>query len=300
LHYKKTKDTTHQICRSLLQKAIRRGYEGLAKKTAYHLINIGDKPWVRSRCVVICAEECFPFLRDFVYSTDEGEILSNVSLLSRLEKNKTAAGLGALGYALSEGDETVLKGQDNNLPIRIIANAIERTDDYWKWLLSISKTNEQRTIVKNLILLHRKAGWPWDKAFILSAGYLFLHERLKVVKIVNKQIDEEFPYWIAMDKHTSEGKNAIRDTANDMNLPVRQLGWISFYLESGLTCNSQPAYWWDREKNWRLNKVGVDFSQAEEIWKKAKIIISERLREESENLKEHINQQDIVIQNSFL
>lgn len=299
LHYKKTRESTHQLCRSLLQKAIRRGNKQIAFQTAQHLYDIGDRAWIRNRIVVICAEECWPFLNDFNYSVDKDEILSTISIMSKLEKNKDAAGLGSLSYALSIGDETVLEDKENNRPIKIIANAIHRPDDYWNWLISISKSKEEEQFVNHLTSLHKKAGWPWDKAFIQSAGFLYINEPTRVVKLIEFNEDKEFPYWIAMDKHTKEGKSAIQDIANYMKLAKQQLAWISFYLESGVTNFSHPSYWWEREKKWRLNKVGISINQAKDIWEEAKPKIIERLRPEVDYLKSHVNIHNNAIQNSL-
>jgi len=299
LLYRKTNESTHQLCRSLLQKAIRRGYEEVAQKTANHLFEVGDQAWLRSRVVVICAEECWPFLNTFYYSTKKDEILSAISTLSMLEKNKNAAGLGSLGYALSIGDETVLEEKDNNREIQIIANAIHRPDDFWKWLISQSQSQEQEQVIRKLILLQKKAGWPWDKSFIQSAGFLFIKEPMKSHKIVVKQDLIEFPYWIALDKHTKEGKSAILAVAKECKLPTQQLGWISFYLESALTNKSQCAYWWEREKKWRLNKIGVSINQANDIWLNVKPLLIDRLKFDADQLKSHIVKKEIFVQKAL-
>src|SRR5262245_39638861 len=51
---------THQECRSLLQKAVRRGDEGLVGMVTCHLEKAGDAAWLRGRAAVITFEECWP------------------------------------------------------------------------------------------------------------------------------------------------------------------------------------------------------------------------------------------------
>ncbi|QRN82033.1 hypothetical protein JR338_06150 [Chloroflexota bacterium] len=299
MSFHKTKKSTHQNCRSLLQKAIRRGNEDITRKTAYHLIDNGDKAWLRSRCVVICAEECWPYLRELNYTTDEIETLENLSILARRKKNKDAAGLGSLGYALSQGEESVLQGQTNNKPVKIISRAITRPDAYWLWLKSLASRPEEESLVDHLISLHKKGGWPWDRAFIQAAGYLFFHDPKEILNESKEIVNTKFPFWVAIDKHTADGKNAIRDTADELGIPNRQLGWISFYMESGRTRNSHTFYWWEREKKWRLNKLGISVQEAEDIWKEARLKIAERLSCEAKELEDHINQNIIATQHSL-
>ena len=54
------KETSRQACRSLVQKAVRRGNSLLVEKVASHLYAIEDHAWLRQRVVVITYEECWP------------------------------------------------------------------------------------------------------------------------------------------------------------------------------------------------------------------------------------------------
>ena len=56
----KANPNTHQDCRSLLQKAVRRGESDLVVKVVDHLYEIGDIRWLKQRVGVIIAEECWP------------------------------------------------------------------------------------------------------------------------------------------------------------------------------------------------------------------------------------------------
>ena len=57
--YKANPDT-HQDCRSLLQKAVRRGNHTLVAKVVDHLYEIDDIKWLKRRVGVIIVEECWP------------------------------------------------------------------------------------------------------------------------------------------------------------------------------------------------------------------------------------------------
>ena len=69
---------THQLCRSLLQKAVRRGCKDLVEATTRHLAEIGDYDWVRKRAAVITYEECWPLGNDFVDLMDLEETIRNL------------------------------------------------------------------------------------------------------------------------------------------------------------------------------------------------------------------------------
>jgi hypothetical protein len=288
--FRKASEDTHQGCRSLLQKAVRRGNRDLVRKVVKHLSDIGDKAWLRQRCVVITLEECWPLFQSYTYSSDLLDIADHLCLVSSCVKNKNAAGLGALAYALSEGDQTVLRYDHRDKPVQIIASAIQRTEDYWNWLLNKCDRVDQTNQVMKLKELHKKNGWPWDKAFVLAAGYLYLEDTVPPIHSSRTISTGEFPFVVALDRHTEKGKNAIREAARKLGLPVNQVSWMSFYCESAHTDQCQPAQWWEREQEWRLGKVGLTVSKAHDLWRQVRPILKEILEPEIRELKSHIEE----------
>ena len=124
---------THQLCRSLLQKAVRRGCVSLIPKVVNHLVEVGDLDWLRNRVGVITFEECWPLgirLSGKSGIQDIVQILSEVAICS---KQKDAAGLGAMAYELFKGDFSVISDLRVDRPIKIVAEAISRPKEFWEW-----------------------------------------------------------------------------------------------------------------------------------------------------------------------
>jgi len=49
-----------------------------------------------------------------------------------------------------------------------------------------------------------------------------------------------------------------------------------------------PSPWWDAEKTWRLRRAGLTLEPAEELWSRARPIVSGRLQTGAAVLKEFI------------
>lgn len=258
---------TDAICRSLLQKAVRRADVDVTKSAVIKLIEDNDLPWLRNRLGVITFEECWPEIININFNLDAQTIISQYIRLANSTKNKNAAGLGSLAYELSLGDTSVLIVNDKvNRDLKIISEAINRPDDFWKWIKSLALSETQKRIVSHSEVGFRFAGWPWDKSFAISTAYLSAFSASPQTVLVSARESRTFPYWIAIDKHTPEGKQALARCAEKFKLDRTFIGWIQFYLESAKCINLEESYWWQREKNWRLAKYGVDSEQAEKLW----------------------------------
>ncbi len=62
----------------------------------------------------------------------------------------------------------------------------------------------------------KKAGWLWDRAFTQAAAYLALTGDIPKIKYSKFDESEDFPFWVSIDKHTKEGKTAIREAAKQI------------------------------------------------------------------------------------
>ncbi|MEE1894508.1 hypothetical protein V0R51_16465 [Pseudomonas otitidis] len=269
-----------QIFRSLLQKAVRRGAVEVAEKAAIHLMQMGDTNWLKNRLGVITFEEAWRHTNEIQFTTSEAILLKQYTEIARLPKNKNAAGLGSLGYELSKGTNSVLlKNNKGNRDIRIIAEALTRPDDFWQWIKNYNSKSAESIFLKNAETGFRLAGWPWDKAFALASAYLFVTDKSLEPESQSPATNTNFPYWIAIDKHTSIGKKAISVCAEKLKLNKNKLAWIQFYLESAKCENLQPSPWWEREKAWRLASEGTDEQKAKIIWHDASVFLRELLEQ---------------------
>ncbi len=273
----------------MLQKAVRRGNTRLTREVARHLYDIGDTSWLRSRTAIITFEECWPLGAQQSNQTNIDGILETLTNTAKAIKVKDAAGLGSLAYEYSTGDRSVLLNVSEDKAIEQVCKAIKEPERFWDWAKKTCSNNEQLALVASAHKAYRRGWWPWDRAFMQAAAYLAVStNRLEVLPSAPKQ--EDFPLWVALDKHTDHGKAALRETAKIIGLSARQMMWVSFYCESALLNDATDSYWWSREIQWRLSRFGLDYDKAKAIWSKAQPIIAEILKEQTQWLQEHLNQ----------
>lgn len=285
----RTSSHSDPICRSLLQKAVRRADVEVTKSAAVRLIHNNETTWLRNRLGVITFEECWHNADSINFNPDHENLISQYVYLATSNKNKNAAGLGSLAYELSLGDNSILiKNDINNRHLKIICEAIKRPNDFWSWIKNIELNDRQTKIVLNAENGFKFAGWPWDKAFAMSAAYLSATSTIPDHFLVSTKHTDAFPYWVAIDKHTPEGKRALIRCEEKFKINKDTLGWIQFYLESAKCHELENSYWWNREKLWRLTKYGMDLARAETIWRDTSVYIEELLQPQQLHLIERL------------
>jgi hypothetical protein len=284
---KKANPNTDQRLRSLLQKAVRRGYVSLVNDVARILYEKGQSSWLRSRAVVITFEECWPLGLQLDLSPAVSTKIGALCKVATTIKNKDAAGLGTLAHALSEGDKTVFSDDEDDLHIKIVSEAIQRPSDFFAWLNSRCETTLHSQLVQVARRYLSSATWPWDKAFILAGSYLGVIKGIPSAEHIKPTIGD-FPYWVALDKHTPQGKDALRRVAKEIGCQYRQLIWTSFYLESAQANAQSPSIWWDREIQWRFGKAKLTVAEARHLWDAAKPRLTSMLSDESAKLAQDV------------
>ena len=302
---KKAGSHVHQECRSLLQKAVRRGDVLLVEKVARHLNRDEDPKWVRMRTSIIIFEECWPLGAELPLPLDFDGALHMLLDAATKVKHKEAAGLGTLAYVLSTGDTSALSNvpQDEQEHIVAIYEGIKNPREFWQSIRDQCTNDTQGKLVEAAHKAHRTGGWPWDKAFMQAAAYLAVTRGIP--KVYTAEVTLACPLWIGIDKHTSKGKEALSKAASEMHISSRLLSWISFYCESAVTNKLAvtDTQWWTREIAWRLRRIGLDYHTASSIWEEARQHVAKLLEGEAESLQEHLamSKQDIstVMQGSL-
>jgi hypothetical protein len=234
-----------------------------------------EKNWYRTRTAIITFEECWPLGSELIFNRKFHSKVAALIKVTRSTKFRDAAGLGYLASALNKGDTAVLNGTSDDKHVKIIADAIKRPDDFWKWIVARKKSDEQAALVDNAMHFKRE-GLPRDKAVILAAAYLAIIEKIPS-RSQQSPPDQAFPYWVAFDKHTLEGKLALRDVARDLHIPPSQLEWTCFYFEGAKTNGEIPSKWWDRNCRRHFQKVGLPIEEAHLLWEPAKLQLIEAL-----------------------
>jgi hypothetical protein len=277
----------HQACRSLLQKAVRRGDVALTRRTADHLGEVGDTSWLRQRTGVIVLEECWPLAADLDWSPGTRPLTRALARAAQAVKAKDATGLGSLAYARTKGDTSVLTGAATDCHVARLAEAIQEPATFWDWAQREAPSGRARTVVEAARQAHRRGGWPWDKAFIQAAAYLAVTDRVPEVQDAVPTATA-FPFWVALDRHTPQGKVVLRTVAKQEGLPFRHLLWTSFYFEGAQLNQAAPSIWWELDVAWRLRKVGLDVEQGRAIWEHARPIVAAALRTQADELRAHV------------
>jgi hypothetical protein len=285
---KQRKSTTDPRLRSLVQKTARRGYEGTLEKVARRLYESGDKTWLRSRAVVITFEECWPLAQQLSLDRGPESKISALLQVARQVKQKDAAGLGALAYAFHEGDLSSIQGLKDPNPVRFVSEALSRPAAFFEWAGSRCVSGEQRQVVRTAKTYLAAATWDWDKTCILAGAYLASSDSIPNITMADKQNDGAFPYWVALDKHTPQGKTALRAASAELGIPYRMTIWAGFYFESAVTNALDESLWWEAERRWRLNKSGLSLEAAIELWERVRPIQKRLIAEEAASLKQAV------------
>lgn len=288
MYLKRRKASTDPRLRSLLQKAVRRGFVPIVERVVMRLDSIGDSTWLRSRTVVITFEECWPAANLLALDRQLSTKISILSSVARALKQKDAAGLGALAHAYREGDKTVLDFAPDRRTLQIVAGALERPSEFFTWLTGNRLSRDALDVIGAAQRYFPVATWDWDKACILAGALLATRETRPATAAVNPAQTpnaDHFPYWVALDKHTDEGKAVFRDVAKAMKVKYRQLIWASFYCESATVNELLPSPWFDAERVWRLSRAKMTDATARELWSSARTVVRERLAVEAESLK---------------
>ena len=274
--------------RSLLQKAVRRGHVDLVYTTSALIESMGSKgrEWYRTQTGVITFAECWPYGAELIFNRKFHSKVAALVKVARALKARDASGLGYLAYALSKGDTSVYDGTPADKHIRIIANAIQRPDDFWRWIATRKKTSQQAALIENAMRFMQE-GLPRDEVVIQAAVYLAVTGAAPEQALA-QPADGTFPYWIVFDRHTLEGKLALREVARALHIPLPQLEWTCYYYEGARTNGETPSDWWERRCRWHFQKAGLLAEEAHLLWEPARPYVIDALAREASQIKNEL------------
>lgn len=197
------------------------------------------------------------------------------------------SGLSALAYAYQEGDESMVDCVPDRRILRIVSEALQRPRGFFGWILSQNRAQRTADVIRSAQRYLSAATWQWDKACILAGALLATTGDMPTIESADTP-SGEFPYWVALDKHTPEGKVALAEVAKQVNSSYRRLIWASFYCESACVNRLLPSPWWDAERMWRLQRAGLSMNAAEELWSRARPLVRQRLERGAASLKKFV------------
>ncbi len=270
--------------RSLLQKAVRRGHTDLVLTVSALIESFGarQRNWFRSRAAIITFEECWPLGARLRFTAHFYTKAAALYRLCRSTKIRDATGLGYLAYYLAQNDRSVLRDGPEDRTIRVVARALVHPDRFRRWVQQQSLPHGAREMVDHALRFLR-AGRPLDCAIVTAAAWLACDGPMPTVTAAPEP-DGPFPYWVALDRHTPEGRRALRDIARDLHVPLPQLEWCGFYFEGSATNASQPSPWWQRYSRWCFERVGLDPAEAHLLWAPVRPQLEAALTEEARDL----------------
>ena len=274
--------------RSLLQKAVRRGNVDLVFTTSAILETLTSthKNWYLNQTAIITFEECWPLGTELIFNKKFHSKVATLIRVTRAAKARDATGLGYLAYAFYQGDSSVLSDTADDKAIKIVANAIQRPDDFWQWISWQKTSAAAKSLIDNAARF-KKAGLPHDQAVIQAAAYLTVTDQLPKIE-AGQPSDQKFPYWLVFDNHTPEGRRVLHDIARDLHISLPQLEWTYFYFEGARTNAEISSKWWDRYCQWHFKKVELPANEAHLLWDPAKVQVMEGLMAEGRQLKNEL------------
>jgi len=279
-----------ELERSLLQKAVRRGNEYVVDKVFRYLLLNDNKLWLKKRLVVMGYEECWAFADKLNTNCSNYELLQQYKALSSKMKNKNADGLAGLARKLNEYEKSVLVGsEEEQKAIQSVANALKYPEEFWKWIQSEKYYQENKFRIERAKKDVNRKTISDDSSMMFAAAYLAAKYPIPETNSVDLDNEKDFPYWIAVDKHTSVGREAYIEACNSIDLmPMRGMH-LGFYLE-GSVCNEVvQSPFWDYMVNWYLNHIGFTREEAKNKWEELKSILIELTKNDVNEMLERIN-----------
>ena len=168
-----------------------------------------------------------------------------------------------------------------------MANAVKRPEDFWRWIADQKSLDEQINALITNAMRFRQEGAARDKAVSQSAAYLAITGPIPGLE-APEPTEQPFPFWVAFDRHTAEGRLVMRDVARDLHIPLPQLEWTCFYFEGAKTNAEISSNWWERHCQWQFEKIGLPPEEAHLLWEPAKPQVLEGLAEDSRRLQNEL------------
>jgi hypothetical protein len=284
-----TEPSQYEIERSLLQKAVRRGNEELVEKVFNYLLNNGNKKWLQDRLAVMTYEECWTYGSQMIIESNEHKLMGQYKTLARTVKNKNAAGLATLASKFNEGDQSALVGDTRQQKaIQSVANAITQQVEFWGWIKTEQEYNTNKQRIDAAESHMNKVG-DKEKVMMLAAVYLSVKYPIPATTFMNPNNNPNFPYWIALDKHTSIGLQIISDASKKINLQPYDGNQLAFYFPGTLCNKITDSSFFELAKRWQFKHMGFDCEQAKEKWLELRPLIIEMTKIDVEGILKKIN-----------
>ncbi len=281
----------NRIEHSLITKAVRRGNVELVEKVFKYLLTIkGQDKWLRNRLAVIGYEECWPYANTLKFTGTDYQVLEQYKAIACRVKNKDCDGLAYLAKRLNQGNENAVIGtEEQQLAIRRIAEAIKDDTLFWSWIEKQPVYESHRQRIEAAKSARKKNLMQKDKSIMFAAAYFSVTNPIPDVEIIEPNNDPNFEYWVAIDKHTTEGEEIIGRASEKIKLPIHD-GYLLAFFFAGALCNkNQQAPFFELFKQYRFGLMGFTSEQAKDKWEELKPLIIQMSKAEVDLMLNRIN-----------
>lgn len=282
----------YEIEHSLIQKAVRRGNVELVEKVFNYLQSQQGSKWLKDRLLVIAYEECWPYAEKIYLPCSDYDLLQHYKNITLSVKNKNACGLAELAMKQKDGKDVSKVGNSTDqAAISSIKNAILYPTKFWEWVKKEPEYQKYKSIIDKAEQVIKRVSSEFDKAMVYAAVYLTIKFPIPEIKTTPADNDPDFPYWIAIDKHTSVGKDIYIEICEKLSLDTFITLKLGFYL-AGSKCNEvNDSPFWELIKKWQLESTGFLLNEVNEKWEEIsrEIKDSSRIKVEVESTIKKIN-----------
>lgn len=280
----------YSLERSLLQKAVRRGDQNVVEKVIKYLLSEKDKTWLRKRLYIITYEECWMYGDNFIDGQSEYKITEHYKNLAVSVKNKNAAGLASLANSYNKGNRSVLSSADSiqSKAITTIANAIKSPKKYWTWIKDQPGYKKNKSRIDKAEKAISKLVYDEEKAMTYATAYFCIKDNIPDVVEIPPN-NSLFPYWVAIDKHTPDGRDIITTVAQKYKIRPDRLMWIAFFMEGSLCNKMTESPYWELAKLWKMKNMRLTIEEAEVIWENVKSDVIAESKICVDNMLDRIN-----------
>jgi hypothetical protein len=241
-----------------------------------YFLQTGQDKWLRNRLPVITAEECWPYLSNPTH---------NYITLTTAIKNKDAAGLGSVALAYKNKSYYVPSDPET----MEVAELLERPNYFFENTRNYKLDYPQHVFMEKAKEAYRKSSHEGDKATALAAAYLVAKHPMPEVSYVaqpTQPTQPEFPIWIAFDKHTTLGGDAIVEAARSIGVDASEALCIAFYIEGSKCSNLAPSPWWELYLKCRYFAHNISPEEAQNKWDRLVPVLKDMLKDRVEDIKD--------------
>lgn len=252
-------------CRSLLQKAVRRGHLVLVSKVAAHLWRNGGGEWLKRRTAVILAEECWPLLKQMPAEPTLPTLVGLLVQATTSRKQKDAFGLAGLrGYWEQDKRHRPALSPQSLVVLEDMVATSHLGRRLWPSLRERAPSSDAMAMVETAHRASRRMTGEFDKALMAAAAIAAIH--YGALDVPRSGVVLPLPPFVALDRHTGPGKLALLELSGSTNVPLDVLYTLNFWCEGASLNEEADSELHRATKQDALNSIHKTEDEAQALW----------------------------------